>query len=157
LSRVSDLKDSLVTALKALPLLDGVDVLLSRSLRAPFLTFNRKRGVFVVYQGWQAQSSDKQFAGAPHKRNGFDRWAIVVMSESFRSAADAFGQSKGSDELLDTVLDIRGLDLAPPGFGGTLHLEPEGADLTEGEETITAEGGGTVGYIVRFTSEPYSL
>lgn len=157
MSRVGDLKTAVIAALKAMPELQGVDVTLSRSLRAPFLTFSRKRGVFVVYQGWRAQGTGKQFAGAPKKRNGFDRWAIIVMSESFRSAADAFGQEGGSDELLDAVLDLRGFDAAPAGFSGTLHLEPEDADLTEGEEVVTAEGGGTVGYIVRFTSEPYSL
>ncbi|MDD5305389.1 MAG: hypothetical protein PHS14_20005 [Elusimicrobia bacterium] len=157
MSRVSDLKDSIVTALKAMPALADVDVRLSRSERAPFLMFSRKRGVFVVYKHWQAQENSKQFAGQPRKRNGFDTWSIVVMSESYRSAEDAFGRSGGADELLDAVLDLRGFDIAPSGFRGTLHLEPTDADLTEGEEVATAEGGGTVGYIVRFTSEPYSL
>lgn len=160
MSRVADLKASVLTGLGALPALSGVDVRYSRSIRAPFRTLSRKRGVFLTYGKWTAAPVDRQYAGqaVSKKRHGFDRWDVVVISESYRNAADAFTQAGGADELLDGVMTLRGVNLAPPGWThGPYILEPDDAELVEPDDPLTQEGGGTVGYLVTFTSEAYSL
>jgi hypothetical protein len=156
LSRVTDLKQSVLAALVALPGLSGVDVVPSRSVRAPFRAFGRKRGVYLIYGGFTASESSVQYAGVPKKRKIRDSWAAVVMAESYRSAAEAFEKSGGADELLDGVLGIQGVNVAPTGWGAPYLLETTGGDLTEPDEGLTDQGG-TVGYIVRFTSSEYVI
>lgn len=156
MSRVTDLKQSVLAALQALPSLAGVDVSPSRSVRAPFRAFGRKRGVYLVYGGFAVSEASRQYAGVPTKRKIRDSWAVVAMAESYRSAAEAFEKSGGADELLDGVLEIQGVNVAPAGWGAPYLLEMNGGDLTEPDEGLTDQGG-TVGYVVRFTSSEYII
>jgi hypothetical protein len=162
LSRVGDLKVSVLDGLLAIPALVGVDVRLSKSARAPFRMVSRRRGVFLTYFTWMPVTNDRQYAGSAQSKKwaGYDVWSVVIMDESYRSAEDAFKQEGGADELLDAVLSLRGTNLAPSGWThGPYFLSPTGpAELTESDDNpLSIEGGGTMGYVVTFTSEPYSL
>lgn len=152
MSRVSTIKTNIVTTLQALPSLAGVDVLPSRSARAPFTQITRRRGIFVVYGGWEKYG--QQRAGNPKKQNRKDTWYFVVMAESYRSADEAFTQTGGADDLLEALDDIMGVDVGT-GTGSVVFLDPAGAELSEAEAVTDA--GGTVGYVLRMASSEYMI
>jgi hypothetical protein len=151
-SRVPIIKANLVAALKALPGLAEVDVLPSRSSRAPFTRISRRRGIFVVYGGWEKYG--QQLAGQPKRQRRRDIWFFVAMAESYRSADDAFTQEGGADDLLEALDSIMGEDIGT-GTGTILFLDPDSAELTEAESSTDA--GGTVGYVVKMTSSQYMI
>ncbi len=152
MSRIATIKANLISALQAVPALAGVDVKPSRSARAPFTTISRRRGIFVVYGGWEKYG--QQLAGQPKKQRRRDTWLFVTMAESYRSAEEAFSKTGGADDLLEALDQIMGEDIGT-GTGTIIFLDPESAELTEGEATTDA--GGTIGYVVRMVSSQYMI
>jgi len=140
---------AIVSAISGLAAFSGKDVKTARSYRDAFATL--RDGACVVYDGWESGSIGGGSPGAPLIGNktltiGRERWGIVVMGTSLRSATDMETRSGGLFELVEALRALRSTTIGNDARGTSVYLMLQ-TERLEDDPNPTAPNGGAAGYV----------